>query len=136
MPLRPTARDLALYITIAMAIVVAMVLWVFFVPERFHFRVNRVWLLFGCNTVLLWALLVRAFRRVKWSPRLWLILAVSLIVHTAVYSLLFRVVAPWPWISYVVTMPAEGMAITYIISKWLNVLPMDIEGQEKESALK
>ena len=116
-------RDSVLYVAIATAIVGGMVLWIFAVPVRFHFPVNRLWLLFGCNTALLWFLVAQSFWHERRSYRLWLTLALCLVVHTSVHAILFRVVRPWPWFVFIWSMPAEGMAIVYLVATSLQIEP-------------
>lgn len=121
--MNPRVRDFVLYVAIGTAVVLLLVLWFFAVPTRFHFPVNRLWLLFGCNTALLWCLLAQAFWHERRSRALWLTLALCLVVHTSVHAMLFRVVRPWPWIVFLWSMPAEGMAITYLVATSLHMQP-------------
>jgi len=120
---KPAVRDLLLYVVIGLGLVLAMVLWIFLLPARFQFRVDRTWSMFAWFTALSWFSLVQSFWHIRHSAALWRILALSLVFHTVVYSLLFRFVQPWPGIAYFFTLPAEAMAITYVISKRLKVLP-------------
>ena len=108
---------------IGLGLVLTMVLWIFLVPARFQFHVDRTWSMFVWFTTGSWFLLVQSFWHVRHSAALWRILALSLVVHTVAHGVLFRFVQPWPAIAYFFTVPTELMAITYVISKRLNVLP-------------
>src|SRR5262249_19681867 len=97
--------------------------WFFFVPVRFHFHIERKWFMFGAFTLVLWAGLAELFWKARHSLRLWLILATALIPHISVYSVLLRLVQPWPISAYLLTLPIVGMIIMYVVWRRLGLLP-------------
>src|SRR5437773_5412171 len=100
MPLKPAVRDLLLYVAIGLGLVLTMVLWIFLAPARYQFHVDRTWFMFGWLTAGLWFFLGQSFWHARHSATLWRVLALSLVVHTVAYGVLFRFVQPWPGIAY------------------------------------
>lgn len=66
---------------------------------------------------------VQSFWHIRQVSSLWVILAIALVIHTALHMILFNLVQPWPGIAYLVTMPSEAIAVCYLIWKRLRASP-------------
>lgn len=123
--------DMTLYVFIALVLVGSIILWAFLFPEV---QVSRNWLVFSWFTACLVFTLVQSYWHVRQLGALWLVLALLLVVHTVAHALLFRYFQAWPAIAYLFTVPAEGVAATYVVWKALNVLPKGVGGRDADRA--
>lgn len=89
-----------------------------------------MWWAFGWFTAGLVFILVHSYWHVRQSGAVWLLLAFWLVIHTIVHALLFRRFPAWPGIVYLFTMPAEAIALSYVIWKTLNVLPKAVSRRD------
>jgi len=114
------AADLLLCLSIGLAVVALIVLWAFLFPDV---KLNLTWFRFGGFTLVTWLGFVQLYWHARRSPGLWVVLILALIMHTVIYSILLTTINPWPGIAYLFTLPAEAMAIAYVIWREVHVLP-------------
>ena len=120
-----TFRDVALYVVIAVCIVGVVVLWPLVLPERFSS--NPTWFMFIVATAFLCVFVIKMYWHQRKSGRVWMLLALLLVMHVVGYSILLSYVPHFASAWFLVTVPAEVIASASIVKFCLNVLPKHVD---------
>lgn len=121
LPLSHTFRDFALYVGIAVSIVGAVVLWPIVLPERFSS--SPTWFMFIVATAFLCVFMITMYWHQRRSGRVWMLLALLLVIHVVGYSILLSYVPRFASAWFLLAVPAEIIASASIVKICLNVLP-------------
>lgn len=102
-----------------LAVIVALALWI----PGVGLTGFRAWFSFAFFTVLLAAVLVRAYWRARRRMKMWLLFTTFMTIHTGAYIVLLLRVTDWSALWYILTGPTEVMIFAAIAKLWLNVMP-------------
>ncbi len=120
MPLTSRFKDLLLYIAIGVVVVSAVVAWAWFFPLV---TLDHAWSLFAWFTAGTWFILVQSYWRARHSRTLWIVLGLAFLLHIALFAFILKRVQLLPGIFYLFSIPAELMAIAYVVWRVMDVLP-------------
>lgn len=126
MPLKSKLSNLALYVVIALIVVVAPTLWILYLPERYWPQLSHAWFSFYCFSALLIFIIVKLYWHCRKITAMWLSLAVVMTAHYLIYSAVIRRFPELPAYSYIVATPAEVMLIVLAFKAALNVYPRKV----------
>jgi cell division protein FtsW (lipid II flippase) len=121
-PLKQKFSELFLYVVIAIAIVAMTILWALKGPETSH-----TWYSFISFTGIFAIVLVKMFWPVRRSWKVWVLLALFLVVHVVFYTLFLQYAQQWPGFWFLLTMPIEVMFVTVLVYKCIRVLPPKVK---------
>jgi len=113
--------DLLWYVLIGLLTLVAILLFVVYVPESK--RPSRKWAELAFYSSLLFIFLAKFYWRVRRHVKFWLVMFGILMLHLSVYVPLLSRIDHWPSIAYVLLMPIEAMAIVLVLKLTVGVLP-------------
>ena len=119
--MKQRVRDLLLYAVTGVGIVGGAVLFGVSIPERFF--PSRAWFVFICATAFLCLFVLKMYWQYRRSAKLWALLVLLLIVHIALYTIIFEHLPQFPTILFLFTVPVEIMLVAAIVKLCLNVMP-------------
>jgi len=111
-------RTFLLYVVIGIAVVAGILALAAYAPNITH-----AWFSFVGFTSVLAIVLARMYWSARKSAKVWLFLAVFMVIHSGGYVILLRQGADWSGLWYVLTMPIEVMIVIAAIKICLNVMP-------------
>jgi hypothetical protein len=127
MPPRSTSLiDASWYITIGLMMVLVIVLWAIYAPENAIPANWTKWEPFALVTVVMFAVVVRAFRRKHKSLGFWGLLAVLFGIHILTFVLLYSVfVQIGRQLVLLVIFPLEMMLMIFVLGRVFHANPQD-----------
>ena len=118
MSLRREILNLLLYSVIGIGLVTALLLLAFFLPN-----ISHSWFIFGWATAFLCLFVSGIYWHQRKLSKLWLLLALLLIVHVSLHVIIFDRFPHVPTILFLFTVPLEIMFVAVIVKLCLNVMP-------------
>jgi hypothetical protein len=113
--------DFFWYVLIGLLTVIAIGLFVIYVPESR--APKRKWTEFVFYSSFLFIFLAKFYWGVRRHLKLWLVMLGALLLHSSVYVPLLSRIDHWPSIAYLLLMPIEGMVIVLVVKFTVGVLP-------------
>jgi hypothetical protein len=113
--------DLFLYVLIGLLVLVAIGMYVVYVPE--NKEPDRKWTEFALYSSFLFIFLAKFYWRIRRHVKLWLVLLAALVLHVSAYVPLLARIKNWPPITDPVLMTVEAVLIVIALRLILGVLP-------------
>jgi hypothetical protein len=82
----------------------------------------------------MWFILVQSYWHARHSRTLWIVIGLALLLHLIVYAFILKRVQRLPGIFYLFSIPAELMAIAYVVWRAVDVLPHPARKNRSERA--
>jgi len=123
--LKNKLRDFAIYIAVAVGIVGIILVCAIFIPDRFS--ISRIWYTFSVSTGFLCFFVTKMYWNHRTSKRIWILLAVLLFIHIAVFKTVLNRIGHFPDFMFLLTVPLEIVIAGATVKVCLDIIPSKVK---------